>query len=172
MRTWIFFLAFIIALPCVARDVYKWKSEDGVIIYSDTYQNGAERVSISPGKAHQTETNNVVESTTNEQPDTVSGVYQAFEIAQPQNDLSIRSDEGTVNVGLSLSPMLQAGHIIQVYLDGTKFDTDLTTTQFSLNGLNRGTHTLQAKVVDAKGNPQISTQSISFQLRKAAVDNP
>ncbi len=172
MRTWIFFLILITALPCVARDVYKWTSEDGVVIYSDTYQTGAEKVSISTGKVHRNGSKAVAESNNDVQPVTVSSDYQSFEIAQPEDNETLRSEQGVVNVGLSLSPMLNAGHVIHVYLDGTKLNKDLTTTQFSLSELNLGTHSLQAKVVDAEGKPQITSQSISFHLRKAAIAKP
>ena len=75
-------------------------------------------------------------------------------------------------MGLALTPALISGHLIHVYLDGAKLDADMTTTQFSLTGLNRGTHSFQAKIVDAEGRPQIATKSINFHLQKASVQNP
>jgi hypothetical protein len=170
MRSFIFFFCLIIVLPCSAGEVFKWTSQDGQTTYSDIYRNGAEKLSIAVGKTPQARSEQ--SSDESAQVTNSSSSYQAFEIAQPQNDETIRNDGGVVEVGLSLSPNLTPGHVIHVYVDGNKLQTDLTTTQFSLNELNRGTHTLQAKVVDADGKPQIVTPSVSFHLRQAATANP
>jgi hypothetical protein len=172
MRSWIFLICLIIVIPCLAREVYRSTSEDGVTSYSDTYLPGAEKVSVATGSSSQTESESNPEASANQQHANSAGPYRTFQVAQPENNDTIRNDEGVVNVGLSLSPKLVDGHVIQIYLNGTKLDTDLTTTQFSLNALNRGTHSLQAKVVDVTGNTQISSQTVNFELRKAAVDNP
>lgn len=170
MRSFIFFFCLIIVLPCVARDVYKWTSKNGETIYSDIYQPGAEQVSVTVDKPR--EVQGEQPSAESAQTTASTGAYQTFEIAQPTNDETIRNDEGAVEVGLSLSPTLVPGHVIHVYVDGNKLKADLTTTQFSLNELNRGTHSLQAKVVDAEGKPQIVTPTVSFHLRQAAAANP
>jgi hypothetical protein len=170
MRNLIVFLSLFIVLPCAARDVYKWTTEEGQTIYSDIYRPGAQKVSISVGTGDQIESD--LPPADSGQVTTANSAYRTFEIAQPSNDETIRNDEGLVDVGLSLSPVLLPGHVIHVYLDGNRLVADLTTTQFSLNELNRGTHTLQAKVVDAEGKSQIATPTVSFHLRQAATGNP
>jgi hypothetical protein len=45
-------------------------------------------------------------------------------------------------------------------------------TQFSLSNLNRGTHSLQTKVVDAAGNVLISSNLVNFHLRQAGISTP
>ncbi|MEN8167166.1 MAG: DUF4124 domain-containing protein [Pseudomonadota bacterium] len=173
MRILILLLVLPLALPCSAKDVYKSTSDDGVVIYSDTYKEGAERIRVQGGKPGrpakaETATNNRSNTT-----DSATAVgYETFEIAQPANEETIRSNEGTVTVGLNLTPALSSGHLIQIYLNGTKLGSDLTTTQFTLNELNRGTHSLQAKVVDVEGKPQISSETINFHLRKASIIKP
>lgn len=172
MRSLIVFCSLIIALPCIARDVYKWTSDDGETLYSDTYRFGAEKLSISVGQGQQKKMEEKRPIVDSDQTSTSTDAYQIFKIAQPSNDETIRNDEGVVTVGLSLSPMLLPGHVIHVYFDGVKLNTDLTTTQFNLNDLNRGTHSLQAKVVNAEGKPQISTPTVSFHLLQSATGNP
>ncbi len=169
MRIFIFLSLLSMLLPCGARDVYKSISEDGIVIYSDTYKPGAELVSVTEGhNSVKTKSRSNQEAPLTESEK--GAEYQDFSVAQPENDATIRSNEGTVTVGLSLSPSLATGHVIHVYVDGSRLDADMTTTQFSLNALNRGTHTLQAKIVDAEGTVQIATESISFHLRKASIN--
>ena len=170
MRYWFALIILFLSSPGQSRDVYKWTSEDGVVLYSDTYIAGAERVTLSDGKGGGVklqESHPLEES----QPGDANG-YELFEISQPENDETIRNNEGVVTVGLSLSPALQPGHNIHIYIDGNKLDNDLSVTQFTLKGLNRGTHALEARIVDASGNPQMSTKPISFHLRKATILKP
>lgn len=173
MRILIFLFVLPLALPCNAKDIYKSTADDGIVIYSDTYKEGAERIRLQggmPGRPVKAET---ATTKTSETSDSATAVgYESFEIAQPENEETIRSNEGTVTVGLNLKPALSSGHLIQIYLNGTKLASDLTSTQFTLNELNRGTHSLQAKVVDAEGKLQISTQVINFHLRKASIIKP
>ncbi|MEN8177204.1 MAG: DUF4124 domain-containing protein [Pseudomonadota bacterium] len=170
MRIWLFLLLVFMLLPCGAREVYRSVSEDGVVSYSDTYKPGAERVSVSDRGSAVANQKDAKEKSQSTDLAGTSGQYQTFTIEQPESDETIRSNAGNVTVGLSLSPSLTAGHVIHVYLDGSKLDSDLTTTQFSLNSLNRGTHSLQAKIVDAEGTPLISTESIDFHMRKASIN--
>ena len=165
MRCLIYFICLIIALPCTAREVYKWTSEQGQTYYSDIYQpgvEGVEQVSISVSSTHQTEASEP--SPNPEQGTKSTAAYQVFAVAQPPNDETIDNNAGVVEVGLRLSPQLIQGHVIHVYVDGTKLKADLTSTQFSLNKLKSGTHTLQAKVVDAEGKPQITSSAVIFHL--------
>lgn len=169
MRYLLLILCLLFALPSLARDIYKWTSDEGIVIYSDTSQAGAEKVRISTGQGAQSD-NPAQAKDSKATAD--EGQYQTFEVAQPENDDTIRNDEGTVTVGLSLSPALLPGHKIHIYLDGDKIPGEVNATQFTLNKLNRGTHSLQVKVVDAENNPQISTSLVNFHLRKTSSITP
>jgi hypothetical protein len=171
MRYWFALIILFLSFPGQSREVYKWTSEDGVIQYSDTYISGAERVTLSEGKGRVKPQESSQLEEKNQPPGDANG-YELFEITQPENDETIRSNEGVVTVGLSLSPALQPEHTIHIYIDGAKLDSDLRMTQFTLKDLNRGTHTLEARVVDASGNQQISTKPINFHLRKATILQP
>jgi FlaG/FlaF family flagellin (archaellin) len=167
MQYVILLLLISVAMPALARDVYKWTSDDGVIQYSDTYVEGSVPVSVSNGKK-KTEATAEKESSGSAME---GSVYESLEILDPENNLTVRSDEGVVAISLALTPPLVQGHTIQVYLDGASIGEGVNTTQFSLNKLKRGTHTLQVKVVDAEGNQQIASESVGFHMRKAAIQS-
>ena len=174
MRIWLFFLLLFALLVCDSREVYRSVSEDGVVIYSDTYQPGAERVKVrkSVGNIPDEQEINEVDTDSATRDASDSDQYQTFVIEQPENDETIRNDEGNITVGLVLSPSLLEGHVIHIYLDGKKLNSDMTATQFSLTSLNRGTHQLQARIVDSEGQALIATDAINFHLRKAGIDQP
>jgi hypothetical protein len=166
-------LIFFLALPAFGRDVYKWTNEEGVVIYSDTYQEGAERVRVSTGAAKTPASRTEGEGAgagTGASAENI--VYQSLEIVQPANDATIRSNEGTVAVGLAISPALGQGHAVKIIVDGTELEGTMQGTQFSLNNLSRGTHSLETRVVDADGNELISSNAINFHLRQTSIIKP
>ncbi|MCU7850706.1 MAG: DUF4124 domain-containing protein [Candidatus Thiodiazotropha sp. (ex Monitilora ramsayi)] len=170
MRSVVLILILLVSCPLLAKDVYKWTTETGEVVYSDTYRPGAERIRVSGSKSAPS---TIAEDAADQTTAAVDGeTYQSFEVVQPENDETIRSNEGTVTVGLTLSPALAANHAIHVFVDGTRLEGEMKSTQFSLNGLNRGTHSLNAKVVDNEGNELVATPSVNFHLRKASVIKP
>jgi hypothetical protein len=174
MRTLILILLIVLALPAAARDVYRWVSDDGVIHYSDFDAPGAEMVTIKGTHSDQYSPIVQTKPAESESKQEKAEGYTSFEIVEPEQDVTIRSNEGVVDVGLSLSPALQQGHRLEILIDGAlqKGGDELNRTQFRLIGLNRGTHTLEAHVVDAAGKRLISAQQISFHLRKASIIKP
>lgn len=173
MRKFIPLLIFFMALPAFARDVYKWTNEEGVVIYSDIPQEGAERIRVdtggrAPGSSADEEGG--AQSGPGDEAEAVA--YESLEITQPADDATVRSNEGTVTVSLSLSPTLVEGHEVKIILDGTELEDGMKGTLFSLNNLNRGTHSLQTRIVDAQGTELISSNSINFHLRQASIIKP
>jgi hypothetical protein len=170
MRTFTLILVLFLSWPLYAKDVYKWTSAEGVIHYSDTYQPGAELMHVTGGKS--TPSGAEASAGGNPAATAAAGGYEHFEILTPENDETIRSNEGDVQVGLSLSPALAASHNIKILVDGVMLEGQLKGTQFSLKNLNRGSHSLEAKIVDGEGNTVASAPRISFHLRKASIIKP
>jgi hypothetical protein len=174
MRIFLPLLIFFLAMPALAKDVYKWTNEEGVVIYSETYREGAERMHVSGDKSSP---RSGTEAADEFQEEAVEGAvgdsdYTKLEIVQPENEATVRNNEGTVTVGLVISPTLAEGDSIKIVVDGSELENDLKSAQFSLNNLNRGTHSLVVRVVDKDGNVQITSNSVNFHLRKASVITP
>ncbi len=171
MRKILLLLLILVACPSLAKDVYKVVSPDGEVIYSDTYIPGAQRMRVGGGKSS-------ANSGADRQSEAASGtfaegsIYTNFEIMQPENDQTIRNDEGNVSVGLLLTPGLAEGHSLQIFIDGTKVDGTMRSTQFNLKGLSRGSHTLKVSVVDDQDNTLAEASGVVFHLRKSAIDTP
>jgi hypothetical protein len=166
MRTAVLLLSLLIALPLFARDVYKYISEDGEVIYSERYHPEAERIKVTDKK----KSTAPAEEQSDEEALAAAGEYATFSIVQPSDDETIRNEEGTVPVGISLSPNLAEGHVIHLYVDGNKLDSDIKQTQLILQQLSRGTHSLQARIVNSEGISLKESNSITFHLRQPAVN--
>ncbi len=174
MRSLVLILIFFVSLPLYARDVYKLTNADGEVIYSDTYQVGAERVRVigtksasSPADANGDQEQGDAQANA-QGAQGVEG-YQSLEIVQPENDATVRSNEGTVSVSLALTPTLVEGHSVKITIDGKELPGEVRSTQFTLNNLNRGNHTLETRIVDASGSVVIRSNRINFDLRQASI---
>jgi hypothetical protein len=167
MRIAIILISILLSQTLIARDVYKWTTDEGEVIYSQSYQPGAERIHVQDDKNKSSldleELNKNPEAAAPEE-------YSNFDIVQPGNDETIRNDDGTVSVGLAISPPLGSGHVINLYVDGNKLGSEIKTTQMVLQQLSRGTHTLKAEIIDAEGNKLKETGSTSFHLRQSTAN--
>ena len=173
MRKFVPLLILFLSLPAFARDVYKWTNEEGVVIYSDTYQEGAERVRVSDTKSSAPRGGgNTDAAQTEAAGEAGPASYESLEIVQPADDATIRSNEGNLAVGISVSPALGPDHAVKIIVDGTPLEGTLKGTQFSLSNLNRGTHSLETQIVDAQGNVLISSNRVSFHLRQNSIIKP
>lgn len=96
------------------------------------------------------------------------GNYQALEIITPGNDEAVRDNAGNVPVTTRLQPELASGHAMQVLLDGQLAQTGQTTS-FTLTNVDRGTHSVQVRVVDANGNTVMVSNPAVFHLQRRSV---
>jgi len=157
-----------------AGNFYKWTDAQGVVHYTDKPRPEAEVLTLPDVPPAPPEAPYSSQDTGGEN-EGVAGTgtgYSKFSIASPEQDETIRSNEGVVSVSLFIVPALGAGHKIIATLDGQKLKDKLGSTQFSLKGIQRGSHTLKADVVDDKGQTLASTSAVSFHLRKHSILQP
>lgn len=100
--------------------------------------------------------------------------YTAMSIVQPVDSATIHNNEGTLEVALAVSPILQIenDHRIRMFLDGEIVAEARPTAQFSLIDIERGTHILQAAVIDKSGQPLITSAPITFYMWRASARFP
>lgn len=167
-------LALLVAVQAAAQ-VYRWVDEDGVIHYSDQPVEGAELIELpndtaTPGsnapRTPRTTTNRGDEAG-DESSDEFA--YRSLTVATPSEEQTLWNIQGTLNVSLSLQPSLQEGHRVRVYLDGESRLVD--AVQFELTEVWRGTHTLQAEVLDSTGRLMIRSDPRRFFVQQTSVLN-
>jgi hypothetical protein len=90
--------------------------------------------------------------------------YTRLQITQPTNGQTIRTDDGQVNVAVDLRPRLQemAGHRLIAAVDGRRIPGG--SSMISIRA-TRGSHRLQAAVIDANGKVVARSRVISFDVR-------
>jgi len=154
------FVFVSLAIQVASAGVYKWTDSAGGVHYSDRPVGGVEVREIAvPTGGRQ------AEQGLNEE-NGESAVYEEVEIVSPEEDQTIRSDSGSVNLGIVIRPPLLEGHRVQILIDGAPISGTTDGAQFSLNGVPYGSHRVQANIVDFSDQPVASSVVVNFHLRK------
>ena len=170
MRTFVLLALFCISTAAVA-EMYKWTDQDGKVIYSDKPNpNGSEeKVDAPPLTTYKPTTTQkqftyTPKTSQNSTRDRVS--YSKFAIDQPVNDAAVRENTGNVSLSMSISPGLNSNrnHTIEIYLDGSK-KGNTSGLSYQFTNMDRGTHTVTAKIVDGAGKV-LKTASVTFHLQR------
>lgn len=96
--------------------------------------------------------------------------YGVLQIVQPKNAETVHDNTGAVPVEVALNPPLdtKAGHRLRVMLDEALLPGAWTTTRFSLQQVERGTHQLQVIVADGEGRTLNRSATIEFYMWQAS----
>ena len=159
----VFAVTLVASASAAAVELYRWVDKDGLVHYSDQPGPGAEKITVQ--SVPTIGTTPVKDTIAEPPPPAAFSGYERFVVAQPPNNETVRDNTGAVTVSLELVPALQVelGHTVRVTLAGqTQGGAAL---QFSFAGIERGTHTVTAMVLDKDGVP-IKTASSTFTLHK------
>lgn len=164
-------LALLCLLPLLAgADIYKSTDAEGNVVFSDTPSPGAKKIILSPAPVY----NVPAPASPAHAPSskaTANAYYTLLRIVRPAPGETVRDNSGAVDVSVALTPPLnvQAGHKLIVALDGNELTQQENATQIKLSNLDRGVHTLKATVLDASGQAQISSQSLTFYVKRESL---
>ena len=180
MKNWtLLFSAFIFIFSSnilAESKIYHWVDTNGEMHFSDTaapeshsqevnlrnqnlYINPHENQEPSQDSKPQLETLNEQKKIT----------YRA-DITSPSENTTIHSNEGTINIQVSITPERKVDDTLQLYLDGKKIGKpQLSSTMRALN-IERGTHQVQVFVLDKAGNLLTKTQIVTVYMRKTIAN--
>ena len=177
MRTLIMLLALAVALPLAAQEkVYKKVYPDGTVEYSDKPIEGGELMNVpkgtvitmpKPSDFKAAETTADRKAREKQEAEAHAAMYTRFEIVRPKDDEPIRSNSGDLTAQLVLEPGLVEGDRLRWKLDGNPIEGTGGLTLI-LRNVDRGTHTLQAEIVDSQGKVVKSTPVVTFHLLRYA----
>lgn len=174
MRTALLLLLALAASgTAAAATVWKWVDEKGITHYSDTPVPGATKIEISTGNVSQSRSYESSSSAATSTPSAApADFYRTFEIWRPENDQTFVNTAGQVNVEIRVEPALQAGHSLNLYLDGRLVEGYSGSTSHVLQGVARGTHSLVATINEQRGTRVRETGPITFTVRQESIANP
>jgi hypothetical protein len=172
MRKLVALLSMCIALSATAAELWRWKDADGVTHYSDRPVQGAERIDVQ-----NTQLSSGATEPSAPQPPPPAPAQPAFTkytrcvVAAPSNDEVFHVPD-SVAARVDVEPALQAGHRLQVLLNGAAFK-EWPANQFAYTlNLYRGSYTLNVRVMDANGRVLCAGSPITFHVQQPSVLSP
>ena len=172
-RSILLVLCLLAATGAAAQEAYRWVDEDGVVHYSDTPVDGAERILLpAPNVAATRQRSSQAPARTAdaEEDDAAADEplrYESIEITSPAAEETRWNLEGVLNVSVALDPGLQRGHQVRAYFNGER--QEVSGTSFQLQEVWRGVHNLQVEVVDETGQLMIRSQPNRFYVQQNTV---
>ncbi|MBI5461979.1 MAG: DUF4124 domain-containing protein [Gammaproteobacteria bacterium] len=159
-------LAMFGLLPAlVSAGVYKWVDADGTVHFSDVPQDGAEEVHVPPPQTYTPAQLPPITPRTEAPP--APAEYTAFTLATPAAEENIWDNTGTVAVNFSIEPALKTGrgHKLVVLLDGQP-QPPTQATAVILENVDRGSHSLQGQIIDARGDVLMGSETITVHVHR------
>lgn len=98
-------------------------------------------------------------------------VSYSIRITTPLQDDTVRDNQGIIPVAFTTSPMPEEDFSYQMYLDGMPWFQPFFSQQVYLSNVDRGTHTIQVKLMNSEGAVVGESNSVTFHLHRASALN-
>lgn len=165
-------LSLMLILSTAFADIYKWVDSRGVVHFSDTPHSGATKIELPEAQSYsppaQSEAPLEHLSPNSEHPSN-EHAYSKIQITQPDNEATIRNNQGSIAVTVQVEPDLFSEDKLQLIFDGSPLGEPQTNTLFQLSGIYRGAHTLGVQIVDASGSVLDTSDPITIYMFRPRV---
>ena len=175
MRRWLL-LGSLLCACAFGQQAYRWTDENGQVHYSDRPAPGATEVRLRGAQGYSAPTPTAgsdaasqAEEPPGEQP---ARAYTRFNVLRPSQQETLWNIGSVLNVEVDLQPGLQPGHHLGAYLDENLIDVRAISNEFQLTDVFRGSHTLQAVVLDATGREILRSLPVLFMIQQTTILNP
>jgi len=165
----IFFLLALLVATGAFAEAYTWTDDEGVVHFSDRPHPGATIVDLGKSSSARPRPTTRPSSSANdevvEQPATTG--YTSIEITSPAAEETLWNIEGTLDVRVTLSPLLRQGHLVRVYFDGEP--RMVNSAYFQISEVYRGVHNLQVEVIDETGQLVKRSRPTRFYVQQNSI---
>jgi hypothetical protein len=173
--------SFVAMNALAGKQIFKTTDADGNVVFTDVpprAEQPAEKVDlIAPNTFAGEEEVAVGSAATGDQwivdpdaPDAEAELplapYSSLVISNPGNEANIRENTGSFSVIASLEPPLHPDHSLRLLLDDVPAASADEEAIFSLSNVDRGSHTLQAEVLDKNGAVVFAGNPSVFHLQR------
>lgn len=157
--------------PLLAATLYKWVDAQGVVHYSDTPHEGAEKIQVSGAQTfHSTPVPVPPPQDANPAPPPAGGGYVSCTITAPADGADLFAPEA-VDVAVQTVPAMHQGDYVSASLDGRSLGT-AEAARFQITQPDRGQHTVRAEVRGGDGTVLCTAAPVSFSVQRPSVNEP
>ncbi|WOX04166.1 DUF4124 domain-containing protein [Microbulbifer pacificus] len=195
IKKWLLPLVLVLAVPAMAlqdsgaqsgaeddksssgTSVYKIVGPDGRVTFSDTAPAGsrAEKVKIGPTNVQPIALPvplpvRKLSPRSDEDRGDLGPVN--FAIVSPSNDATIPPGQRFIVLQVALEPVPRDGYAFYAVIDGQRWSGTSSGTSLDISALERGSHTIQAVLLDASGRPLAQSQMIQVHVKRPGGQIP
>ncbi len=175
MRKWLILLSTLLVTAASGAPAWTWVDADGQVHFSDRPVPGARQVELTgaqgfgaPAARPAPTTPTVAQPTEG----AARAPYRAINIASPAEQQTLWNIGAMLTVQIEMDPPLSSAHRVDVLLDGQRRNLNTASMQVTLPEVFRGTHTLQAVVIDATGAEVMRSPTRNFFVQQNSIQNP
>ena len=167
------------AMQAVAGPAWRWVDANGTVHYSDRPVPGAVEVylpestraaptpSAPPPAAAQPA---APEATQGEAEEAAFTGYTRLEIMSPEAEETLWNLGGELTVNVAVTPELRPAHRLLLLYDGEQAGISRSSSSgFTVTNVFRGTHSVQAVIIDAANTPVMRSQAVQFYVQQTSV---
>lgn len=159
-------LALASCASLAGGEVYKVVDAAGRVIYTDTPPTDSAAKQLELPAINQLPVSNAEQADQLTSDKALFGGYSVVNLVAPTDESLVHYDQQNIIVQLALTPELQAGHLVQFYLNGIAYGRPLAVTSYSVGNLQRGSHTVSARVVTSDGQTIANSQSVRVHVQR------
>ncbi|MBD3646275.1 MAG: hypothetical protein HUJ31_02225, partial [Pseudomonadales bacterium] len=98
--------------------------------------------------------------------------YDKLAIVAPENNATVRSNPGDLEVRFQVSPNRQPGHTLQLLMDGEVYREIAGTGSVMLTNVDRGSHQIRLRAVDGEGKVLQEGPAVTMHLLRHSILHP
>ncbi len=148
-----------------AKEIYMWRDENGVLVFSDTKRPGAKVISLADDKV--TSMKKADTSVFEKSDIQTKAIEYGIEIVSPSHEDTIRDNTGSLHVSTRITPSFNPKFKVQLLFNGKRNTPPQSNAVFVMRNVDRGAHTIQAQLFDEKGIAIATSEQITFFMHRA-----
>jgi hypothetical protein len=152
-----FLVLMLLVSPFIHATVYKWIDQDGKIHFSDQPVKNAEVVEFNKNTENQIKLPPPPSPLNGHLSPTGDKINYRMRIASPNEEETVRSNEGNISIALQIEPELAPSHLLVLFMDGKQQSDAQQSGLFQVNNVDRGEHTFIIKALTQDGKQLAST---------------
>lgn len=159
------FSAMVLTSQLASAAVYKKVDADGNVSFSDIPDKTAKLIIVAPLATVPAMSPELIESTLANDQSSINEerpVKYSLTILSPQSDQTYRRGSDSFSANVQVKPELRKGDRLITLVDGK------SGSGGSTEDMDRGQHTFEAQVVNARGQV-LASQSVSFFVQQSSV---
>jgi hypothetical protein len=177
MRILLILAGLAVSLAAASQEIYRWVDKNGVVHYSDQPDSpNAVLIDVIEPNAYAAQDAEPAGAAAArgggepEEDEPEVSPYASLSISSPAPDAVFFGADAAVTVTADLEGTLQPDHTVVFFLNGNRKEAGGLSTEYT--GLARGSYFLRASILDAAGQPVITSQQTTFHVRQPSMLSP